>query len=88
MFAALLVWLAPALLTPLVAGIDVALFRRLEILLAAELSTLESAEAAEDSVEDASVEAALETEDAPDTVGERGVLARGRRGRRKRVTHC
>lgn len=77
--------------------VDVALFRRLEILLAAELMTLESAQVAEDSVEDApaalvaqdvSVEASPETEDAPDTVGERGVLARGRRGRRKRVTHC
>lgn len=86
----MLVWLAPALLAPLLVGIVVALLRRLEILLApaeaaleSELNTLESAEVAEDSAEeapdatlvaalvaeDASVDAALEMEDAPETVG-------------------
>lgn len=76
--AALLVWLAPALLAPLVLLIAVALLRRLDTLLApaeaaleSELNTLESAEVAEDSAEEAplatlvaALVAALETEDA------------------------
>ncbi|OJT14510.1 hypothetical protein TRAPUB_8956 [Trametes pubescens] len=94
--AALLVWLAPALaLEPLVLEMAVALFRRLDTLLApeaaaldSELSTLESADVAEDSAEDApeaalvaaleaedaSVDAALVTELAPETM--RGVSVR------------
>ncbi|KAL1940431.1 hypothetical protein VTO73DRAFT_9003 [Trametes versicolor] len=58
--AALLVWLAPALLTPLVLLIAVALLKRLDTLLApaeaaleSELKTLESAEVAEDWADDA-----------------------------------